>query len=306
MTEPTPWIMLGTVGRMVRIASPEKNVVRTPTKISTISESINGTLTEDLRGVRRSWEIETAYLMADDLAYLETCYFGGMTKPLRLRDPVNKNLLSASTSLGSKSPALSNGTKNWTPSVGISGELELDTPVITYSTPEGRTASYTTNKAIRWTTPSSGNLYAECRYDSGVVLGNMSVPVIPGERLVLSAYIRRISGSGNITLRMSFYNEAGVFTRSAGFFSTPTSWTRQTSYTTVAAGEASVILEFSSSAAGTWDFSHVQLESVNDPAGTTPTSWVVGAGCPHVLFTELGEVSPIYPLVTASIKLRER
>lgn len=305
MTSPTPWVYLGPLGRMVKIASPEADIDRSSEKFSSLSESLNGTGTEDTRGFRRTWEIETAYLYQNDLTYLQACFQNVITDPIRIIDPVNRNRLSTSTSAAGVSPAWSNGSKNWKATNGVVTEVtNTDTPVISYTSEDGRAVSYQTGRAIQWAATASGDLYAEAEYRSPTVYPiDMSVPVIPGEQITVSARVRRISGSGTVALVVFPVSQTGV-TGTALLSSTTTSasWVTLTyTYTVPASGVASVYLGIRVSAAATVQATMLQLES-----GAVATTWALGQGCPVVLFRTLEEVSPVYPLVTASMELRER
>lgn len=297
-----PVFYLGPLGRLVPLVSPDEGVSRTDELSGHVHQSINAAKTLDVRGYRRIWEFDQAWLEPDALSYLQTCFIGVIQSPLRFVDPINKNRLSKSTSAASRDIGWSGGYENWDPAVGTARSMYGPTPTASLINERGGVSTYMPETFIRWETATSGDLFAERdRHDQNQL--SKATPVFPGETLTLSAYVRRISGVGEISMTLKVWDSDA--TPMPGAVTTdPTDspdWVRLTAtINEVPAAGVATMPVFTTDGFGVFDIAQVQLEE-----GPEATNWHLGNGCPEVLFTELQEQSPRYPLVTASLILEE-
>jgi hypothetical protein len=303
MTSPIPMFYLGTLGKMVPLASPDRDIERSVQFVGQEHTSLDGSTTMDVRGYRREWRQSLVYLDQRDLSYLQMARFGELGAPLRFLDPVNKNRLTESSSLCSNQSQYAGGRYNWASSSGLVSRITGTGQPVTYTGLDGRAVSFTPGRFMQWVPTGSGFLAAEIKYLSSVTYTDLSAPVLPNEVLTLSIYAKKTAGAGNFSLSLLPVTAPDTFgTAVTSSTSTSSSWVRLTvNYTVPASGVIAVAFQLNSSAAGTIQLTQAQLEN-----GSSATDWVVGGGVGEVLIRELSEVSPIHPLVTASVTVRER
>lgn len=296
-----PVFLLGPLGRLSPLAPPEKGIARTDEMAGGVHTSVNGSKTLTVRGYRRVWEIESAHLEREDLSFLQACFAGAIRSPLRLVDPINKNRLSKSTSAAAKLPEWAGGASNWrTDATASTSTQQGDTPAVSFTNDYSSATSYVPETYIRWETEGAATVWAEV--DGDKPLAAKAVPVFPGETLTLSAYTRVVSGLGSVTLSLRYVDASSTVVGTANSAaSTATSWTRLAATLDAPADAVGAVVALTATAGGVYDVSQVQLEE-----GASASGWVFGHGCPEVLFTQLRETSPRYPLVTASLRLEER
>jgi hypothetical protein len=303
MTSAIPMFYLGPLGRMVALASPDRDIDRNEEFVGQVHTSIDGSTTMDARGYRRQWDMTQAYLDQNDLSYLQVARTGELGLALRFYDPVNKNRLTASTSLCSTLSQYVGGRYNWAPTTGTVTRITGDGPQLSYTALDYRSVAYTPGRYLQWSPAASGLLAAEIQYRSGTTYTDTSAPLFPGETVTLSIYGKRTSGAGNFSVSLIPITGVNTFgTAVTSSTSTSSSWTRlSVSYTVPGSGVIGAAVQVNSSAAGTVAIAQAQLET-----GSSATGWVRGAGSGEVLIRDIGEVTPIYPLVTCSLSIRER
>lgn len=294
-----PVFWFGPLGRLIPLAPPSPGVERTVEMAGSVSQSVNGSKTLDVRGYRRVWELESAHLDPEDLSALELFYTGGARDALRLRDPIQKNLLPRVAAAAAKDYSWAGGSRSWTTTTGGVSTVYDQTPDLNTSDIYGAPSKYSPKSLVRWTPAASGTLRP---HSSTTLSGRDVVPVIPAEPLALSALVRSAGTSVSTTMSLVWVNASlGTISSSSQSFTPTSSWVRQSVTGTAPATAVGALVQFSVPGAASLDFAQLQLEE-----GSTATDWLLGDGCPEVLFTAMSEASQIYPLVSASITLEER
>lgn len=296
MTAPNFW--LGPLGRLVPLSSPERDIERSMEMSGASNTSLDGTTTLDIRGFRRTWKLATTYLDVNDLSYLQACYQGLVSGPLRLIDPINKNRLSASTSAATKASEFPGGRTNWYSAGGSVLSSYGSTPDIAYTRYDGTAVTYSPDTYISWNAPAAGTLSAEV--SGSKPLNTKAVPARVGEVLTLSLYLRVASGGGTGTAYLRAVDASGAVVGTASASTSLTVWTPLSATLTVPATAVGVVVQFGSTLEGAYEVCQLQVEE-----GNAPTPWVAGQGCPEVAFLGLEEVSPRYPQVSCALTLKE-
>lgn len=301
-----PVFRLGPLGRLVPLVSPDEGVSRSDEFVGAVHTSINASRTMDVRGYRRTWEFDQAYLEPDALSYLQSCFSGVVRSPLRLVDPINKNRLSKSTSAAAKLNGWSGAAGNWVPTTANSSTRTMfgDTPPVELTTERGSTVAYVPETYIRFETANDDGdtVYAEYDGHSPNLLSR-AVPVFPGETLTVSGCLRTLDPDSQMVIGFDLYDaQAELIDYAMSDETSSSTWDRlSATYQDLPANAVAAMPYVMVSTAGAYDIAQLQLEE-----GPEATPWQLGNGCPEVLFTELQEESPVYPLVTASLRLEER
>lgn len=291
------WFYLGPVGRMVALPCPETGLDNTLEKVAARHVSLNAGTTEDIRGFRRKWTVEFPWLTADDVGYLEAVYTGAIRGPLRLIDPTRRNRLTLAASVSTPLPQWANGVRALVPTQGVAASVyDVAPPDVSYTSRDGRPITYRTDAPLRWTVPGPDD-----RLQLDPVIG---VPVVPGETLTFSVYVRAMTAGTTADVALELVPHAGVAATQVGATqAVGDQWERITySWTPPAdAGAVTPRIAVPDAPANT----NVLVANAQVEANPTASAWVPGAGCPHVLITELPAKSPIYPLITAGMSLQE-
>lgn len=285
---------LGTRGQMVPLVAPTEAVNRTESKIGSSQESLNGTVTESVRGLRRSWSIDQAYLKPEDLSVLQALFSGVVLGNTYIIDPVSPNRFPRSTAVGAKLYQWAGGTYDWfepdSPYVAVS---EVGTaPGVTYTSVGGNTVTWNPSHFIRWNpTSSSASLYAGADYRLAL---RRETPVIPGESLVFKGHVR---GSASVCLEYVGPSGAGIEDSPAGVVESDV-WEQFTVNTVVPDNAVAVRVRADASSTDPVDFCQFQL-------GPDDSPWTQGGGSALVLISALEEESPQFPLVSVSLTIQE-
>lgn len=288
---PTPWFYLGALGRLVALPAPEPGIDNGIVKAAAQHVSLNAHTTEDVQGYRREWTLSMPFLDADDVAYLEACYLGVVAGPLRLVDPTRRNRLSTAAAATTASPTFAGGT---TALRATSGAYVVDRsvpwPDVAYDALDGRAVTWRADDTAAWSLSGSGVLTLD---------DDVGVPVLPGETVTASVYVQ--TDGATATLEMVPRTAVGDREPVAGTSTGSARWTRLTATYSASDGVLAVVPRVATDAtSGTIRIAAAQVET-----GDTATGWTLGTGCPAVLVTDLPARSPIYPLVSAELSLRE-
>lgn len=274
---------LGPVGAMVGLPVPQANVARPLNRVGGVHTSLDGTTTIDTVGFKRRWSLAYEWRFPGELEAIELMRLGAVKGPLRLLDPMSTNRLSAPVS--TTGAILQNGV------LPFSGDGTM-TAVDDWPAGVGRIPL----NAIEWSPPDTGGDLLGGDFASGI-------PLVEGEPVTFGPYARSLAGRG-VRADLHIYDATGARTSVVtGSFTTADSWERISVTHTASAGEivaVPVVQTPSFTGGGDVRTAAWQLE-----AGTTPTKWLLGEGCPEVLISEFSASSPYYPMTDAPLTLLE-
>lgn len=267
-----PWLYLGPLGALRALPSPDTEWESTQEVVGSDHESLIGRRTRFIQAYKRTWKIDFPNLRPKELAVIEALYMNLDNEPLYLVDPLRVNRLDRWLSTGGSERA----SQSTIEGSGVVVETGTDTPS---ELPLGR--------SVRLHSPDSG---------SGFKTSD-PIPVVPGETLTLSAYVK----GGSCALSFEWRDRAGkkLSTDTSGDEGS-SSWQRMHTTATVPDEAAEVRLALT-------------MKETTDDFYTTgwmlsPKKdhvWVPGTGSPEVYVDEVESETPIYPLVTASVKIKE-
>lgn len=274
---------LGWLGELRALPVPEPDLTTTEKRFGGVHESLNGARVVDVTGFRTEYRFSFTYLSEPEYEWLRALYLRHIRGPHYLIGPLRKNLLSPQCSTGYVHGIQDYGWQ----ALGLSYDYVQDFPP---------TAGIPGNRTFRvLTSVASGALILDG--------GKKFVPVLPGEAVTFSAYLRadapttltmsldQIDRSGNVV--------AGGATRSVNV---PTTWTRFLLKHTPTVDAAAVRPVFSFPAAQTYNtaFAAPQVEY-----GALATSADLGGGSTKVLLDQITSTSPQFPYSDVTVTLLE-
>jgi hypothetical protein len=251
-----------------------------------------------------------AWLDPDDVVLFEAMFSGVIHPPLRIIDPLKKNRLRASVSAATKQGYLAGGADAFAPEAGVIASLvDEDTPYVSY-TSQGdlREVSFRPTNAIAWQVTSNASrmwLNGALKQTTPTITHRPSMvdPVLPGETVTLTFVVKLVSGTCDIGVMLA---NAQMGSTQGPTITIPSSaaW-QEVSITYTAPADGSVVgvvPYFQSTTANQMrvDVAYGQLEN-----GDSYTGWELGYGAPECVITEMGAVSPRYPMVTCQLTIKE-
>ncbi|WP_157182589.1 hypothetical protein [Sciscionella marina] len=266
-----PWLYLGPLGALRALPSPDVDWSEDQETVGGEHTAMTGRKTRFVLAFRRSWEIDFPLLLPDQLAYLEACYMNLHAERLYLVDPLRWNRLDRWLSTGSAERSSAPTAKVSAGQLETSGEVPEDLPL---------------GRSIRLHKPQDGT----------TVEGTVPNPVVPGERLKFSAYVKGKAAPSLVLLDADDQQVTDAEGDAAG----GDEWER-----------VSVALDVPEKAA--YAVVRLTVQGDADDAYTTGwqltkhegADWVPGTGSPEVYVSELKSKTPRYPLVTASMTIQE-
>lgn len=278
-TTDTTWY-IGPAGGLVAIPDPEVGgVSRTRNRVQSASMGASGAATINLHGVKRQWSLRIEALTIDQAALLNGLNSGIVAGPLRLVDPMSKNLLTARVASTYSSPDWRN------PFALVSGSLTPLVPAASDSTfpisPRHRSVASFVNGSGGTTEVAASTYQA----------------VIPGASYTLSAYIKP---TASCFLRLYGKDASGATSTLASVAAGTTgSWNRYSLSHSPAGSIVEVRMGVSVPAGATTLLAAPQLE-----LGAI-SGWVPGDDVPFVEVQGLTEDAPFYPYTDATLTLVE-
>lgn len=256
---------LGPIGALVAIPAPAADLDVSPQLIGAMSTSLSGARTLYRTSQPRQWACQWQALTEDQTTYLRAVGYGLVQGPLRLIDPEIRNRLPVH--------AASGGSYQRYPYPFVGQHSPVPTWVAVGDPP----ATVPVRGAISWQTNSVDGSPVSLAI-SGT---DTQVPLIPGEQVVVSGWVRGASMLAAMGLDAQDIN--GVVTRTVGTAVTLNSvaWT----YLSVTYTPPSSVVSLSP----------VLVPSVGQPTATlqttgwqvapatASTTWTVGDGAPTVL-----------------------
>lgn len=259
---------LGPAGNLqaLPIVEHTERVVATRTQPGGMLVSLDGTPTKYVLGRRRGrWVIPWVYLDPDQYALLSALQAGLLGSPLRLIDPERPNLAHPRLATGGSEEQSTDG---WLATSGTLGWVAVTDP------PPG----VLVNGAISWVRPTT----AAGDLAPGRTGHAYRAPVLGGQQMRLSQWVRATSGSFTAAFGTDHFNTAGSVTTVVGSAATVSSaWTELSTVWTPTTGrvEAAPVLRIASGQpAGT-----VQATGVQIVYGPAARPWRDGGGAPVVL-----------------------
>jgi len=280
---------LGWLGDMRALPVPETGFDLSEERYGGVHQALNGARTMDTTGFRQQFKFDFKYLSDDELQWLRSLYLGNVTEPLYLINPLRKNLLSAQASTGTWHATLDNGLQNLN-------------SVITYDFVN----DYPTGLPISGT--RSPRLLSLASAPASVVIdgGARFVPVVVGEPITFSIWMRTTSGTASVDMSIQTYDKYAASTVGAGATSTKsvtTSWQRFTlTHTPSVAGAVGAKFSLVLNTLTTYN---VLLAAPQAEYGNAATTFSIGGGMTKVLIESIDSESPRYPLNNVSVTLLE-
>lgn len=257
---------LGPVGALREIPAPLRGLEVARELLGAVTESLGGGRTLYRRAQPRSWPLSWPTLSEDELTYLRAVGLGLVSSPLRLIDPMVRNLLPVQVASGGSYRrdtsrfAVTSSTMGWVP--------VTDPP-----------PAVPVRGAISWVraTTAAATLTLSDTADR--------VPLITGRRVRFSTWARGTTIA--VAAAVNAYNAAGSAATTTGTAITlhATEWRYLTvDYTPPAdrISAAPVLSAASGQAASTVPTTGWQVAFVDRPA-EQPQDWTEGGGAPEVL-----------------------
>lgn len=278
---PGPHWLFGPAGDLRPLPAPAGDVVNTVDRFGATHVAITGGRTVDTLGYRARYEFELPYLDEEEYFRLEALYTLADPRPLKLIDPMRRNLLSRDAALAKPADATQRGLSA-SLGAGLAWVRVTDSPV-----------SWSARGA-RWTGFGAG--------DTLQVGRGATVPVTPGESVTFSVYLSA-SEAQDVAASLDTISEGLPHTVVPGdTVPLPAgSWTRlEQTFVVPAGAQTAYITLHAVTAAGALTAVAPQLES-----GTTATAPSLGGGAVTVLIEELATTSPRHPYRSVSLSLLE-
>lgn len=277
------WI--GPLGRLVQIRAPAGDLDVSPELVGAVQVSLNGSVAVDRIAQPRTWAMQWQALDEDELTYLRAVGAGLVTGPLRLLDPMMRNLLPLQVASGGSYErstddfeALDGTTMEW--------DAITDPPTGVYS-----------RGVIIWarTTTTTASLAAG-RDET------QRVPLLAGREVRVSLWAR-----GAAILARAAYDAwdaagASVAAEGSSVALSVGTWTElSTTYTPTDRVALSPRLNVPSGEA----VSNLQTTGWQVAYSDQPTTWTLGNGAPVVVASELSHTYLMPGLSSYGMTLRE-
>ena len=254
----------GPLGRLMLVDLGLTGFAEDSEKVGGVHESLNGTRTMDVTGVKGRWRINLGGLDARALSWFEMAYRGALGPRLYLIDDQRVNLMTAGGSSAGSA---------WTPATEVVYTVSNGT-VAEVANPHPLLPGTLDGNAVL--TPGPISSWTWTTTITGVIRVGEIIPVRPGQVVTFSVYV----SSGTPTVEFTPFAadltplaQVGVTTVIAG---TPPR--RYYTYTVPSSGVAAVRPLMRHAAAQASTFTGLQVET-----GGPPTPWVMGAGAPRVI-----------------------
>jgi hypothetical protein len=244
--------------------------------------TLNGQLTLDRVGYKRTWKTAWRCLEAQEAGPLEAAFLGLSRAKLRLLDPRQRNRL---TPDGSAGGSYTRSPRAFVASAGAVTFRVAPAPTDLAGVVDG---------GLDWEVPAGGG---KLTADSGTLT---RVPLLAGQQVTASVYV---SGAGGVQVGATPYDAAGAAQADilAAAVTLGGAWQRLSHTFTPAAGQvaAAPCLVAAAGTARTLQTTGWQLQ-----AGGL-SEWVPGTGCPHVVVGGFGRDHPSLAGHDVEIVLRE-
>lgn len=271
------YFAIGPTGYEVVLPTPTE-VTAPDERIGAVLQSLNGTRTVQTFGHKRTWEMTFQYLTAKEVGGLRALHRRTARGPYYMHDPSVINLLP----LESSSPTLIGGA-------GLSAVAATSALAITADEYPDTTNSYT----------------AHIITNLANTLRSPVVPIRRAREYTFSAYVRRYSGTGNITPQIAWWSQLGTSEVSVTNgtpvpVSSLTDFTRISLSVTVPATGWTARVGLLNDQTVSYQVQQLQFER-----GTVATDWVPGEGTPKVAIDTLDVSYPRHGLYDAKMRVLE-
>lgn len=274
---------LGPLGDVRPLVCPEPDMTINEIRYGGVHQGLSGARTVDITGFRTDYQFDFNWLTRDEFLWLEALHLRLVPGPFYLLNPLKRNRLSSQASRLMPSFKQSAGVAFDGPS-SVSRDWPTDLPI------PGRSL-----KLANWTGTTNN-----VAFDTG-----KPVPVLPGETLTASVWLKSDVTYNNVKLRIAWYTVDKQFIRNDEISVAPSpDWslhwfTYHEAPSNAAAGVFSVVLGAPTTAVY---FAAPMLEAGTD---YWPNEWEIGGGATLVHVDTLETTSKIFPLRNASLKLME-
>lgn len=283
MADPAYW--LGPLGQLVEIPCPAPELDATPELIGAVQMSLNGSVAVDRIAQSRTWAMQWQALDEDELLYLRAVGFGLVTGPLRLLDPMVRNLLPPQVATGG---SYERSTDDF---------VALDGTTMEWGAITDLPAGVYTRGVVIWSRTTTATASLAAGRDE-----TQRVPLLTGRTIRVSMWAR-----GAAVLARAAYDAwdtAGVSVAAEGSsvaLSVGT-WTElSTTYTPTDRVSLSPRLNVPSGEAA----SNLQTTGWQVAYSDEPATWTLGGGAPVVVASELSHTYLMPGLSSYGMTLRE-
>lgn len=255
-----PTFYLGKPGDMRALLIPDTGWTDGDKRYSALTRSLNGTGTETLFGIKKTWQFELPGCLPEDRAWLDLCWSGAV-RPLYLVNPVQPNRFPTTIAQTGGTPRGARDFSNTGGSLAVVAESDVS--------------------------PYSVKL------SSGTVVSYTGLLALPGETLTVTA---RLHSNATVTPSLTAYDAGGsqLLSQTGSTLASTTTFATAKVSLTAPSGTATVKFALTASASANIT-TNGWLARVDGS-----TVWTTGNGACRVVMTDLSATSPTYPVETVS------
>lgn len=273
---------LGPLGDMRPLVCPEPGISIDQVRYGGVRQGLSGARSLDITGYRTDYSFTFRHLDQSEFLWLEALHRRLVPGPFYLLDPLKRNRLTSHASVLELTNYNNAGIDLSAGTYAVSRDWPSEIPI------PGRS-----KKLTGW---GSANTIT---FDS-----TKPVPLLDGETLTASVWLKGDANYSNIKLRITWFTEDLVKISDTDISVAATNeWSRNwytyhDQPTNAAAAQFSVALGAYSTP--------VYIAAPQLEAGVTwPSDWELGGGASQVILDQLPTVSNIYPLRNATLTLME-